>query len=443
MEITKFETNYKRKFFFYKSKVNPKKYQEKIENQVINIYPEITYQTFLGFGGAFTESTGYALKQLSAEKQNQALNDYFSKDGLNYYFGRLPIGSSDFSPKSYSYSYKEDLSDFSIEKDNEFILPVVKATLKINPNLQFLSSPWSPPKFMKTNKMLTLGGKLIQKYKQTWANYFAKYIKEYKNQGIDIKYVTVQNEPNAIQMWESCLYNPEEEIDFAVNYLYPTLRSNNLQTKILIWDHNKEKLFTRSKQELNTNKALEAVAGIAYHYYSGDHFENIALTHDTFPGKILLHTEGCTGYSKFNPNEEIQNGEIYGHDILGDLNAGSNGYIDWNLVLDNKGGPNHKLNYCNAPIMINKDSSDYIKNLTYYYIGHFSKFIMPGSKRIAFSKYTSDIEVTAFKNPDNSIAIVLMNKNNFNKEYTICLNDVTFHDNLDSHAIVSYVVNIK
>lgn len=440
MEITKFETNYKRKFFFYKSKVNQKKYQEKIENQVINIYPEITYQTFLGFGGAFTESTGYALKQLSAEKQNQALNDYFSKDGLNYYFGRLPIGSSDFSPKSYSYSYKEDLSDFSIEKDNEFILPVVKATLKINPNLQFLSSPWSPPKFMKTNKMLTLGGKLIQKYKQTWANYFAKYIKEYKQEGIDIKYVTVQNEPNAVQLWESCLYNPEEEIDFAVNYLYPTLRSNNLQTKILIWDHNKEKLFTRSKQELNTNKALEAVAGIAYHYYSGDHFENIALTHDTFPGKILLHTEGCTGYSKFNPNEEIQNGEIYGHDILGDLNAGSNGYIDWNLVLDNKGGPNHKFNYCNSPIMINKDNSDYIKNLTYYYIGHFSKFIMPGAKRIAFSKYTSDIEVTAFKNPDNSIAIVLMNRNNFNKEYTICLNDVTFHDNLDSHAIVSYVV---
>ena len=440
MEITKFETNYKRKFFFYKSKVNPKKYQEKIENQVINIYPEITYQTFLGFGGAFTESTGYALKQLSAEKQNQALNDYFSKDGLNYYFGRLPIGSSDFSPKSYSYSYKEDLSDFSIEKDNEFILPVVKATLKINPNLQFLSSPWSPPKFMKTNKMLTLGGKLIQKYKQTWANYFAKYIKEYKQEGIDIKYVTVQNEPNAVQLWESCLYNPEEEIDFAVNYLYPTLRSNNLQTKILIWDHNKEKLFTRSKQELNTNKALEAVAGIAYHYYSGDHFENIALTHDTFPGKILLHTEGCTGYSKFNPNEEIQNGEIYGHDILGDLNAGSNGYIDWNLVLDNKGGPNHKFNYCNSPIMINKDNSDYIKNLTYYYIGHFIKFIMPGAKRIAFSKYTSDIEVTAFKNPDNSIAIVLMNRNNFNKEYTICLNDVTFHDNLDSHAIVSYVV---
>lgn len=440
MEITKIETNYKRKLFFSKSKINPKKYNEKIENQVINIYPEITYQTILGFGGAFTESTGYSIKQLPLDKQNQIYEDYFSKNGLNYSLGRLPIGSTDFSPKSYSYSYKEDLSDFSIEKDKEYILPIVKSALKINQNLQFLSSPWSPPKFMKTNKMLTFGGKLLEKYKQLLANYFVKYIKEYKMQGIDIKYTTVQNEPNAAQLWESCLYTPEEEIDFAVNYLYPTLRSNNLNTKILIWDHNKEKLFNRSRQELNSNKALEAVAGIAYHYYSGDHFENITLTHDAFPGKILLHTEGCTGYSKFNPNEEVTNGEIYGHDILGDLNAGANGYIDWNLVLDNKGGPNHKLNYCNAPIMINSNKTDYIKNLTYYYIGHFSKFIMPGAKRIAFSKYTSDIEVTAFKNPDGSIAIVLMNRNNFSKEYTICMNDISVHDNLDSHAIVSYVV---
>lgn len=440
MEVTKIETNYKRNLFFSTSKIKPKKYQEKIENQVINIYPEITYQTILGFGGAFTESTGFAIKQLLLDKQLKIYEDYFSKNGLNYSLGRLPIASTDFSPKSYSYSYKEDLSDFSIEKDKEYILPIVKSALKINPNLQFLSSPWSPPKFMKSNKMLTLGGKLLPKYKQTLANYFVKYFKKYQSEGIDIKYTTVQNEPNAVQLWESCLYTSEEEIDFAVNYLYPTLRSNNINTKILIWDHNKEKLFTRSKQELTDNKALEAVSGIAYHYYSGDHFENISLTHDAFPGKILLHTEGCTGYSKFNPNDEVHNGEIYGHDIMGDLNAGSNGYIDWNLVLDNKGGPNHKLNYCNSPIMVNSDQTDYIKNLTYYYIGHFSKFIMPGAKRIAFSKYTSDIEVTGFKNPDGSIAIVLMNRNDFNKEYTICMNDVTFHDNLDSHAIVSYVV---
>lgn len=441
MEIKKIETNYKRKLFFYESKVNSKKYSEKYENQIINIYPEITYQTIIGFGGAFTESTGFALKSLPKEKQVNLLNEYFSKSGLNYSIGRLPIGSSDFSLKSYSYSNKADLSDFSIEKDKEYIISTVKSALKINPNLKFLASIWSPPKFMKSNKMLVLGGKLLKEHKQTLADYYCKYIKEYLKNEISINYITVQNEPNAVQIWESCLYSPEEEMDFAVNYLFPILKRNQLNTKILIWDHNKEKLFTRSLHELKDNKALEAISGIAFHWYTGDHFENIELTHNTFPGKLLFHTEGCTGYSKFNPKEEVKNAEIYGHDILGDLNSGIHAFIDWNLILDNKGGPNHKLNYCNSPVMINKEKNDYIKNLTFYYIGHFSKFIQTGAKRIAFSKYTSDIEITSFINPDNSIAVVLMNRNDFNKEYNLVIKDNIIHDNLDSHAIVTYLIN--
>ena len=178
MEIKKIETNYKRKLFFYESKVNSKKYSEKYENQIINIYPEITYQSIIGFGGAFTESTGFALKSLPIEKQVNLLNEYFSKSGLNYSIGRLPIGSSDFSLKSYSYSNKADLSDFSIEKDKEYIISTVKSALKINPNLKFLASIWSPPKFMKSNKMLVLGGKLLKEHKQTLADYYCKYIKE-------------------------------------------------------------------------------------------------------------------------------------------------------------------------------------------------------------------------------------------------------------------------
>lgn len=440
MEIKKIETNYKRKLFFYESKVNSKKYSEKYENQIINIYPEITYQSIIGFGGAFTESTGFALKSLPIEKQVNLLNEYFSKSGLNYSIGRLPIGSSDFSLKSYSYSNKADLSDFSIEKDKEYIISTVKSALKINPNLKFLASIWSPPKFMKSNKMLVLGGKLLKEHKQTLADYYCKYIKEYLKNEISINYITVQNEPNAVQIWESCLYSPEEEMDFAVNYLFPTLKRNQLNTKILIWDHNKEKLFTRSLAELKDNKSLEAISGIAFHWYTGDHFENIELTHNAFPGKLLFHTEGCTGYSKFNPKEEVKNAEIYGHDILGDLNSGIHAFIDWNLILDNKGGPNHKLNYCNSPVMINKEKDDYIKNLTFYYIGHFSKFIQTGAKRIAYSKYTSDIEITSFINPDNSIAVVLMNKNDFNKEYNLVIKDNIIHDNLDSHAIVTYLI---
>ena len=435
MEIKKIETNYKRKMFFSETKIKPKVYQEKLENQIINIYPEITYQTIIGFGGAFTEATGVSIKKLPSDKQDKIIKEYFSKEGLNYSIGRLPIGSSDFSLNSYSYSNKADLSDFSVEKDNNYIIPIVKSTQKINPNIQFFASPWSPPKFMKSNKMLVLGGKLLEKYNQTWANYLVKYVNSYKNEGITINYM-----PNALQIWESCLYSAKEEANFAINYLSPTFKENNINTKILIWDHNKEKLFSRVMQELNNNKALDAISGIAFHWYTGDHFENISLTHESFPGKLLIHTEGCTGYSKFNQNDEIKNAEMYGHDILGDLNNGINAYIDWNLVLDNKGGPNHKLNYCNSPIMINKEATDYIKNLTFYYIGHFSKYIYSGAKRIAFSKYTDNIEVTAFKNPDNSIAVVLLNRNDFNKEYNLCINDIVIHDNLDSHAIVSYLI---
>lgn len=440
MEITKIETNYKRKLFFNESKIKSKSYSEKIENQVINIYPQINYQKFIGFGGAFTEATGFAIKQLPTDKQNEIISSYFSPSEFNYSLCRLPIGSSDFSPNSYSYSTKSDLSDFNIRQDLKYIIPTVKSALKENPNIKFLASPWSPPKFMKSNKMLILGGKLLDKYKQTWSDYIVKYIKAYNNEGINIDYITVQNEPNAMQLWESCLYSAEEEIEFVKKYLYPNFQKNNIQTKILIWDHNKEKLFTRANKELGDNQALEAVAGIAFHWYTGDHFENIELISKAFPGKLLIHTEGCTGYSKFNPNDEVKNAEIYAHDILGDLNAGINGYIDWNMVLDYKGGPNHKNNFCNSPVMINSEKTNYIRNLSYYYIGHFSKYIKSEAKRIAYSKYTSDIEVTAFINSDNSIAIILLNRNNFNKEYNLCINNSVIHDNLDNHAIVSYLI---
>ncbi len=222
--------------------------------------------------------------------------------------------------------------------------------------------------------------------------------------------------------------------------MYPTIKQNHLNTKILIWDHNKEKLFTRVNQELCSNNALKSISGVAFHWYTGNHFENISLVKEHFPGLILIHTEGCTGYSKFNPKDEITNAEIYAHDILGDLNSGINAYIDWNMILNYKGGPNHKFNYCNSPVMLNKDNSDYIKNLSFYYIKQFSKYIKPNAKRIAFSRYSTDIEVTSFINQDNSIIIVLLNRNNYNKEYNIVLDNIMIHDNLDSHAIITYEI---
>ena len=441
MIANKIETNYKKKIFHKKyDNLKIEKLTDNIEFEVINIYPNLTFQSFIGFGGAFTEATGYSINLLPRDLQKSLFEDYFSKGGLNYSFCRLPIGSTDFSKFSYSYANKPDLSDFSIKKDFEYIIPTIKEAQKINPNIKFLASPWSPPSFMKTNNKLTNGGKLKDIFKPAYAEYLLKYIESYKKENINISYITPQNEPNATQTWESCIFSSEEEIDFISNYLYPSFSNRNINTKILMWDHNKDKILNRVLEEENRNHNLGGIEGFAFHWYTGDHFENLALLHELYPNKLLIHTEGCTGYSLFKKSHEVNNAEIYAHDIIGDLNAGTNGYIDWNMVLDFKGGPNHKLNYCNSPIMINKKHSNYIKNLTYYYIGHFSKYIMPNSQRIGNSKYTDKIEVLSFKNTDNSITVVILNKNNESVSYNLVVEDNVIKDKISKHSIVTYVL---
>lgn len=436
--MLKIETNFKRNLFWQTSKIKLNGKLGNTERGIISVYPDIEFQQIIGFGGALTESSGYNLKKVNPLMQNQILEDYFLESGLNYSFCRIPIGSCDFSLASYSYLKNSDINTFSIEPDEKYLIPMIKNILHRKPSLKLLASPWSPPAFMKNNKMLVLGGKLFEKNYELYAEYLTRYILEYQKKGIAIQYMTIQNEPNATQVWESCLYSAEEEANFAEQYLYPKLIENGIQTKILGWDHNKERLFSRAKEIYKT--APKSVAGMAMHWYSGDYFEEIALTRNQFPDKLLIHTEGCTGFSHFRKEDEVQNAEIYAHDMLGDLNAGVNGFIDWNIVLDHKGGPNHKRNFCNAPIMLNAENTGYIKNLTYYYIGHFSKYIKPDAKRVGFSKFTSDIEVTAFKNIDDSIVVVLFNRNDFNREFTLNLNSRTFHDNLDGHAILTFVI---
>ena len=441
MKVTRYETNFNKKLYFNQTELKVKKFPKRFENQLISIYPEIKSQKIIGFGAAITEAAGYAFSKLPQEKKVCLIHDYFSKDGLNYSLARLPIGSCDFSIKPYSYASKRNLSDFSIEKDKQYIIPMLKIATEKNPNLAFLASPWSPPWFMKNTFILTLGGKLRSRYRQTWADYIVKYIHAYKNEGFDIKYLTIQNEPNAIQKWESCLYDSKHEADFAINYLYPKLKENNLDTKILIWDHNKDRVLQRAQDEFSIDGSNEAISGLAFHYYSGDHFENLKLFRTLYPDKLLIHSEGCTGYSEFKQCDEIPNAELYAHEIIGDLNSGANGFIDWNIMLDHDGGPNHKKNFCNSPAMLNEDSSDYIKNLSFSYIEHFSKFIQVGAEKIEYSKYTDKLELTAFKNPDNSIVVVIMNKYDWNIDYNLWINDKLIHDSVESHSIVTLTIN--
>ena len=444
MNITKYETNLSKfKYLHNEGTKNIDKNLKNIENELIIIYPEVTYQEIIGFGGAFTEAAGYCFSKLPQDRQNQFIDDYFSEEGNNYTLCRTHIGSCDFCLDTYSYSNNEALSDFNIDRDKKFIIPMMKKAFEKNKDIKMVASPWSPPAFMKSNKKLKHGGKLLDKYKKLWAEYLVKYLTAYKQEGINIDYMTIQNEPKAAQFWESCQYTAKEEQELIKNNIAPALKNNNIDTKLLIWDHNKERVVYRAKEIFDDPEVKDMVAGIGYHYYSGDYFENVKTFKEIYPDKLAIHTEGCTGYERLwlrKRRRRVPNAEIYAHDIIGDLNNGANGYIDWNMMLDYHGGPTHIHNQCNSPIMLNKKGNDYNKNLPYYYIGHFSRFIKPGAKRIAFAKYTSDLVVTSFINTDNTIAVVIMNRNKHGKHINLCLDQKIYKDHIDGHSIVTLIL---
>jgi len=384
------------------------------ESHLINIYDDMKYQEIEGFGGALTEACSTTLDKMSVDKRKEVINACFNKEtGLGYSFCRTHINSCDFSLGNYAYVEKEDdmkLESFSIERDRKSLIPFIKEAMVVSKNgFKLFASPWSPPAWMKTTGKMNGGGKLKEEYKEAWALYYAKYIKAYAQEGIDIWAITVQNEPKAVQRWDSCIYTAEEERDFVRDYLGPILEKEGLgHIKIIIWDHNKERVFERANVAYSDKAAEKYIWGTGFHWYSGDHFESLRMTNERYPEKKLLMTEGCTeGGVKLGSWDA---GEKYGHNIVGDLNNWAVAWTDWNMVLDEMGGPNHVQNFCGAPIIADTKENSVNYQSPYYYIGHFSKFIQPGARRIGFSRFTDKLEVTAFKNPNGEIIAVVMNQ---------------------------------
>ncbi len=411
--------------------------------KVVTIYPDIEYQKFHGFGGAITEAAGYAFSKLGKDNQKKVLESYFGEEGNQYRMVRGHIDSCDFSLDNYSaMTDPEDLemNSFSLERDELYVLPLMKAAQEMRGEpLDLMLTPWSPPAFMKTNEDKNHGGKLKPEYRSFWAEYICRYMKEYEKRGLKVNRITIQNEPEAVQSWDSCIFSGAEEKEFLRDYLYPAFVKNGLsEIKINIWDHNKEIMYERAKATIDdeTDKMID---GIAFHWYTGDHFEAIGLTRDAFPDKELIFTEGCVEYSRFDASQ-LQNAQMYAHDIIGNLNAGMTGFIDWNILLDEKGGPNHVNNYCDAPIMIDTKNDKFEEKLSLHYIGHFSKYIRKDAKRIAFSKYTDKLEMTAFKNADGSIVLVMLNRNEYDLPVVIRIDGKVAEFIVPQNAIVTGLI---
>lgn len=409
------------------------------------------FQTFVGIGGALTDASAETFYKMPLSKQQQFIKAYYnSAEGIGYTLGRTNIHSCDFSSESYTYVENDDidLKTFNVNHDLKYRIPFIKRALaEAGDNFILFASPWSPPAWMKDNDNMLHGGKLLSKYNQSWANYFVKFIKEYKKNGIPIWGVTVQNEPMASQTWESCIYTAEEERDFVKNYLGPTFQKSGLANKkIIVWDHNRDLAFHRADEILKDKEAAKYIWGTGFHWYedwsdrTSQQFENIKLINEAYPSKNLLFTEGCIANFNLNEINNWSHGERYGEAMINDFNNGAVGWTDWNLLLDEQGGPNHVGNFCFAPVHYNTKTDELIYSNEYYYIGQFSKFIRPGAKRISASSNKSDIITTAFKNIDGKIAVVVMNKSDNEKKLSLWLNDYSVESKVPGNSISTFVI---
>jgi len=331
------------------------------ETPAITIDPRKRFQKMEGFGGAFTEAAAVTWQKLPAEKQAEVVRAYFDPHhGLGYTMGRTHINSCDFALGNYAYAEVAGdfaLQHFSLARDRAAILPMLKEAQRLSGGLKLFASPWSPPAWMKTNRQMNGGGRLLPECRDVWARYYCRYIREYEKEGVPFWGLTVQNEPEASQSWDSCLYSAEEERDFIRDYLGPTLRKEGLgHLNLMIWDHNRDAIYERARVVYDDPQAAQYVWGAAFHWYVGDHFDNLIAVHEAFPDKHLLFSEGCQEGGPHTGEWGV--GERYGRSLINDLNRWTVAWVDWNLILDERGGPNHVGNYCSAPILVDTQAQN-------------------------------------------------------------------------------------
>jgi len=425
-----------------------KKVQTLETELAVFVNPKKTFQEFLGIGGAITDASSEVFATLNKEQQEEFLQAYFGKNGINYTIIRTSIHSSDFGLGSHTYVDEGDaaLKTFSIEKDKEKRIPFIKRAIElIEDDLVFYASPWSPPAFMKTNKNMLRGGKLLPEFRQAWANYYAKFIKAYEDEGIPVWGLTIQNEPMAVQRWESCIYTAEEERDFLKNYLGPTLEKEGLgDKKIVVWDHNRDLISERANTIFEDPEASKYAWGIGFHWYETwtgglPKYENLKNIKESFPSKNMLFTEGCQEGFDTERMHYWPNAERYGNSMINDFNSGVVGWTDWNILLDERGGPNHVQNFCFAPIHANTKTSELTYTPTYFYIGHFSKFINPGAKRVSTTTSRTSLESTSFLNSDGSLVTVVMNKTDAKINYKLAVGNLESVIEILPHAMQTIV----
>ena len=423
-----------------------------VEGEIsVFVDPDKTYQTLLGIGGAITDASAEVFATLAPKDQERLLKAYYDPEqGIGYSLARTTIHSSDFSSASYTYVQDGDakLDTFSVAHDRAFRIPLLRrAIAAAGGHLTLFASPWSAPAFMKTNDSLLQGGQLKPEFADAWARYFTLFIRAYEKEGVPVWGVTVQNEPMATQRWESMIFSAEDERDFLKNHLGPAMAQAGLgDRKIIVWDHNRDLMTQRARVIFEDPDASRYAWGMGFHWYEtwaggAPMHANVGAVHQAWPDKHLLLTEASV--EGFDPArlQSFANAERYGAALINDFNQGAEGWTDWNILLDEKGGPNHVGNFCFAPVHADTRTSELTFTPSYWYLGHFSKFIRPGARRVEAASSRSSLLTTAFANADGQLATVVMNQTDQAVDYNFFVGKDEARLSIPAHAIQTLVLH--
>lgn len=420
----------------------------------IEIKPEETFQKIIGFGGSFTESSAFLLNQISQKNRDKIIEAYFGDSGARYSLTRTHINSSDFSLRNYSFAPIAgdlNLENFSIDEDRDDIIPMIKDAMAVSTDgFKIISSPWTAPIWMKDNNEWK-GGKLLPEYYDTWALFFSKYLSAYAEEGIDIWGITVENEPLGNgNSWESMHYTPEEMNTFVKNHLGPQLEKDGHDVVLLGYDQNRDHLEEWIDIMYGNEEAAKYFDGTAIHWYASTYevFEEaLQYAHEAAPNKYLIQTEATADADvpRWQDDEWYWSKEAtdwgwdwapeeqkylhpkyvpvyrYARDIIGTLNNWVEGWVDWNMVLDKQGGPNWANNWCLAPVIVGPETDEVYFTPLYYTMAHFSKYIRQDAMRIGHEHDDEELLVTAVRNPDGSVAVIVLNQTEKSKKLQISM----------------------
>lgn len=406
---------------------------------------ETTYQEMVGFGAALTGSSAYVIStHLSESRQDELLRDLFDpEEGIGISFIRLTIGASDFSLSDYTYndlgSGQSDrtVDGFDISMEEEYLIPMLRKILDINPYIKVMATPWSPPAWMKTNESLDNGGRLKGLFQESFAIYLVKYIQAMEDKGIPIHSITVQNEPLYAAPYMSMEMSSEEQKIFIRDYLGPMMQAESLETKVIIYDHNWDDI-NYPLDILSDPSARQYIEGTAFHCYAGD-VDAMSVVHDEYPEAGIYFTE-CSG-GDFAPDYAENLSWNTDNLIVGATRNWSKSVLFWNLALDENNGPrNGGCQNCRGVVTVNSSTGSYQTNEEYVLLGHISKYVRPGAVRIkTLSTRSQNISQVAFKNVDESVVVVAFNHRNRSQTLRLRYGDDRVAYEIESGMLTTFV----